>query len=93
MAELQTSVREPQWLADRRSRAAELAAALDLPQFKGTPGWEFTSLAKLSLDAFAAAPQAERETLRTRLLDYFALTGNDDPRVAAARRRLAMLLY
>ena len=55
MAELQTSVREPQWLADRRSRAAELAASLDLPHFKGTPGWEFTSLAKFSLDAFAAA--------------------------------------
>jgi Fe-S cluster assembly protein SufD len=55
LADLQTSVREPQWLSDRRSRAAELAASLDLPQFKGTPGWEFTSLAKFSLDAFAAA--------------------------------------
>jgi Fe-S cluster assembly protein SufD len=55
LAELQTSVREPAWLAQRRERAAELAATLDLPQFKGTPGWEFTSLAKFSLDAFAAA--------------------------------------
>jgi len=55
LADLQTSVREPRWLADRRSRAAALAATLDLPQFKGTPGWEFTSLAKFSLDAFAAA--------------------------------------
>jgi Fe-S cluster assembly protein SufD len=55
LADLQTSVREPQWLADRRSRAAALAATLELPQFKGTPGWEFTSLAKLSPDAFAAA--------------------------------------
>jgi Fe-S cluster assembly protein SufD len=55
LADLQTSVREPQWLADRRSQSAELAASLDLPQFKGTPGWEFTSLAKFSLDAFAAA--------------------------------------
>ena len=44
MADLATAVREPQWLADRRSRAAELAASLDLPRFKGTPGWEFTSL-------------------------------------------------
>ena len=55
MADLQTSVREPQWLADRRQRAAELAASLDLPSFKGTPGWEFTSLAKFAPDAFAAA--------------------------------------
>jgi Fe-S cluster assembly protein SufD len=55
LADLQTSVREPQWLADRRSHAAELAASLDLPTFKGTPGWEFTSLAKLSLDSFTAA--------------------------------------
>jgi len=44
-------------------------------------------------------PEAKRElsntirALRTRLLDYFALTGNDDPRVTAARRRLTMLLY
>ena len=45
------------------------------------------------LDAFASAVPADRDTIRTRLLDYFALTGNDDPRVAAARRRLAMLLY
>ena len=59
MAELQTSVREPEWLADRRSRASSLAASLDLPQFKGHAGWEFTSLDKLSLDAFAAAAPGE----------------------------------
>ena len=54
-----TVVREPEWLAARRSRAAELASSLDLPQFKGTPGWEFTSLAKFSLDAFAPAAAGE----------------------------------
>ena len=35
----------------------------------------------------------DRTPIRTRLLDYFALTGADDPRVTAARRRLASLLY
>ncbi|MBW4040651.1 MAG: tetratricopeptide repeat protein [Acidobacteria bacterium] len=45
------------------------------------------------LDAFAVAVGDDRTAIRTRLLDYFALTGADDPRVAAARRRLATLLY
>jgi Fe-S cluster assembly protein SufD len=54
LADLQTSVREPAWLAERRSRASELAASLDLPSFKGQAGWEFTSLRDFSLDAFAA---------------------------------------
>ena len=56
MADLQTSVREPQWLADRRSHAAELAASLDLPQFKGTTGWEFTDLGAFDLSRFGTAP-------------------------------------
>jgi Fe-S cluster assembly protein SufD len=47
-----TAVREPEWLAARRSRAASLASSLELPSFKGTPGWEFTSLEKLDLGAF-----------------------------------------
>lgn len=45
------------------------------------------------LEAFATASGDDRTAIRTRLLDYFALTGADDPRVAAARRRLATLLY
>ena len=35
----------------------------------------------------------ERTAVRTRLLDFFEIVGTDDPRVQAARRRLAMLLY
>jgi putative thioredoxin len=31
--------------------------------------------------------------VRTRLLEYFEIAGPDDPRVAAARRRLTALLY
>src|SRR5829696_782786 len=54
-----TVVREPEWLAARRSRAAELASTLELPAFKGTPGWEFTSLAKYDRSAFAPAQAGE----------------------------------
>jgi Fe-S cluster assembly protein SufD len=54
-----TVAREPEWLAVRRSRAAELASTLDLPHFKGTPGWEFTSLERFSPGAFAAAAPGE----------------------------------
>jgi Fe-S cluster assembly protein SufD len=38
---------------------ADLVAPLDLPTFKGTPGWEFTSLEKFSPDAFAPAEAGE----------------------------------
>ncbi|HEY0374561.1 MAG TPA: tetratricopeptide repeat protein [Amnibacterium sp.] len=81
---------------EMRTRAAEdpkdVDAALAVADLDMAGGHVEDAFARV-LDAFAAAPPAERETLRTRLLDYFALTGNDDPRVAAARRRLAMLLY
>ena len=43
-------------LAERRERAAELSETLELPQFKGRPGWEFTDLSSLDLTAYAQAP-------------------------------------
>ena len=43
---------EPAWLTARRERAVGLRDSLKLPSFRGTPGWEFTSLKKLDLDAF-----------------------------------------
>jgi Fe-S cluster assembly protein SufD len=43
---------EPAWLTARRERAVSLTGTLPLPSFRGTPGWEFTSLKKLDLDAF-----------------------------------------
>jgi Fe-S cluster assembly protein SufD len=43
----------PRWLQARRERAA--TADLELPSFKGSPGWEFTDLSGLDLDAFPAA--------------------------------------
>ena len=45
---------EPQWLAERRERAATLSGELELPSFKGRAGWEFTDLTKLDLSAYAA---------------------------------------
>lgn len=35
----------------------------------------------------------DREALRVRLVEYFELIGSEDPRVVAARRRLASALY
>jgi Fe-S cluster assembly protein SufD len=43
---------EPAWLTARRERAVSLTETLPLPSFRGNPGWEFTSLKKLDLDAF-----------------------------------------
>ncbi|WIB66266.1 tetratricopeptide repeat protein [Curtobacterium sp. MCBD17_035] len=45
------------------------------------------------LDVFPTVHGAEREAVRARLVEYFELVGADDPRVVAARRRLATLLY
>jgi putative thioredoxin len=47
----------------------------------------------LLLDLFPSQDAADRNTIRTRLLDYFEILGSDDPLVVAARRRLTGLLY
>jgi Fe-S cluster assembly protein SufD len=43
-------------LAERRERAAKLSETLELPQFKGKPGWEFTDISGLDLAAYEPAP-------------------------------------
>jgi Fe-S cluster assembly protein SufD len=43
-------------LAERREHASSLAGTLELPQFKGRPGWEFTDLSALNLSAYREAP-------------------------------------
>jgi len=43
---------EPAWLAERRAAAGKRALELGLPEFKGRPGWEFTDLTGLELDAY-----------------------------------------
>ncbi len=40
-------------LAERRERAVARAGSLQLPSFKGRPGWEFTDLSGLELDGYA----------------------------------------
>jgi Fe-S cluster assembly protein SufD len=53
------AVREPEWLAARRSAAAATAAELGLPQYKGRAGWEFTDLRSFALDAFTPVTAGE----------------------------------
>jgi Fe-S cluster assembly protein SufD len=43
-------------LAERRERAVELLGTLELPEFKGRPGWEFTDLSGLDLGGYEPAP-------------------------------------
>ncbi|OZG63001.1 thioredoxin [Bifidobacterium lemurum] len=45
------------------------------------------------LDFLADGHKADIEPVRRRLLEYFAIPEPDDPRLAAARRRLATLMY
>ena len=48
---------------------------------------------ELLLNGFAADAGENRDAIRNRLISYFALIGNTDPAVAAARIRLANLLF
>lgn len=45
----------------RRSSALERFGSLELPEFRGVPGWEFTPIDKLDLDAFPAVAGGEGE--------------------------------
>jgi Fe-S cluster assembly protein SufD len=49
---LASGVAEPPFLTARRAQAQELLETLELPQFKGRPGWEFTDLSELDLSAY-----------------------------------------
>lgn len=70
------------------SVAAQLAVA-DLDVSGGHLDDAFDRL----LELFPALDGEGREAVRERLLEYFEIAGADDPRVAAARRRLTLLLY
>jgi Fe-S cluster assembly protein SufD len=56
MSELMSDVTatESTWLAARRAAARGAVERLELPTFKGTPGWEFTDISGVDLDAFPA---------------------------------------
>lgn len=70
------------------SVAAQLAVA-DLDVSGGHLDDAFDRL----LDLFPTLDADGKDAVRTRLLEYFEIAGPDDPRVAAARRRLTLLLY
>src|SRR5919202_1524923 len=58
-----TTSTTPNWLATRRERAAVALGAIEMPSFRGTPGWEFTPIDKLDLDAYPAAPGGDGAAL------------------------------
>jgi Fe-S cluster assembly protein SufD len=76
---LASATTTPAWLAARRERAAAALGAIELPTFRGTPGWEFTPIDKLDLDAYPAAPGGEA----TSLFDFEGAVGasNDEQTV------------
>jgi Fe-S cluster assembly protein SufD len=61
-----TAESEPEFLAARRERAVRLSQALELPEFKGRPGWEFTDLSGLELSSYAAPPPGDGDTVGAR---------------------------
>ena len=74
-------------LAARRERAAQLSEHLELPQFKGRPGWEFTDITGLELDAFSPAPAARNGSAAVSMFELSAgveLRQRDSGPVAAS---------
>lgn len=83
-------------LDEIRNRAAtapaDLDAQLDVADLDLSGGHVDDAFARL-LDLFPTLDPGGRNRVRERLLELFQVVGVEDPRVAAARRRLAMLLY
>lgn len=83
-------------LDEIRNRAAsapdDLDAQLDVADLDLSGGHIDDAFTRL-LELFPKLDPAGRNTVRERLLELFLVVGADDPRVSAARRRLAMLLY
>ena len=74
--------------ADPGDASAALAVA-DLDVSGGHLDDAFSRL----LDLFPSLDAADKNLVRTRLLEFFEIAGPEDPRVIAARRRLTNLLY
>ena len=78
-----------------RTAAAEstdLAAQLAVADLDVAGGHLDDAFGRL-LDLFPTLDAADKNTVRTRVLEYFEIAGPEDPRVIAARRRLTGLLY
>jgi Fe-S cluster assembly protein SufD len=63
-----STLTEPAWLTARRARGAELARTLPLPSFRGNPGWEFTPLKGLDIDAYREPDHAAANSVDTAAL-------------------------
>ena len=83
-------------LDEIRNRAAaapgDLEAQFDVADLDLSGGHIDDAFARL-LDLFPTLDAAGKDAVRERLLELFQVVGVEDPRVSAARRRLAMLLY
>jgi len=78
---LASATTTPAWLTARRERAVGALGAIETPTFRGTPGWEFTPIDKLDLDAYPAAPGGEA----TSLFDFEdAVSVSDEEHTVAA---------
>jgi len=76
---LASATTSPDWLTARRERAVAALGAIELPRFRGTPGWEFTPIDKLDLDAYPPAPGGEGPGLFG--FDDAVLASADEPTV------------
>ena len=83
-------------LEDVRRAAADapddVQAQLDVADLDLAGGTVEDALGRL-LELVARLTGDDRERLRVRLVDYFTILGNEDPRVGPARRALANALY
>ena len=83
-------------VADVRAAAAErptdLDAQLAVADLDMSGGHIDDAFGRL-LELFPSLDQAGKDTVRTRLLEYFEIVGAEDPRVVAARRTLTNLLF
>ncbi|UYG15985.1 tetratricopeptide repeat protein [Brachybacterium huguangmaarense] len=73
-------------------RPGDLEAQLLVADLDVLGGHVDDAFARL-LDQLRGADEETRDAVRTRLLELFEVVGAEDPRVAAARRRMANLLY
>jgi putative thioredoxin len=74
------------------SNPADSTAALAVADLDVSGGHVDDAFGRL-LELFPTLDAADKNSVRTRLLEYFEIVGAEDPRVIVARRRLTGLLY
>ncbi len=73
-------------------KPADPAAQLAVADLDVSGGHLEVAITRL-LELFPSLDATGKDTVRTRLLEYFEIAGPDDPRVLDGRRRLTTLLY